>query len=81
MTPCPLPCKFDCEYEKGESVPNVCPYGYGAPHYIQDEGQFTRVGDAKVICELPSGTSVKALNGALVACHPDHAPIFIGGKP
>lgn len=31
-----------------------------------------------VICELPLGTTVKALNGRLVACHPDHAPIFIG---
>lgn len=31
-----------------------------------------------LVCELPPGTSVKALDGCLVACHPNHNPIFIG---
>ena len=34
----------------------------------------------RVICELPPGTSVKALDGVLIACHPDHAPIMIGAE-
>jgi len=35
-----------------------------------------------IICELPPGTSVMALDGQLVACHPNHAPIYIGqGNP
>ena len=37
--------------------------------------------DCRVICELPPGTTVKALDGVLVACHPNHAPIYIGGIP
>ena len=37
-----------------------------------------KVGDCRLICELPPGTTVKALNGCLVACHPNHAPIYIG---
>lgn len=32
----------------------------------------------KIVCELPPGSSVMALDGRLVACHPNHNPIFIG---
>ena len=34
--------------------------------------------DCQMICGLPPGSSVMALDGCLVACHPDHNPIFIG---
>ncbi len=34
--------------------------------------------EMKLVCELPPGTTIKAWNGALIACHPDHMPIYIG---
>ncbi len=70
MTPCPLTCKFGCEYDEKELDQRA----EGCPYQSQMRG-------FKVVCELPVGTRVKALNGVLVACHPNHAPIYIGGTP
>ena len=55
--------------------------GVGGGYDDSNKEDVKHIGDCRVICELPPGTTVMALNGCLVACHPNHAPIYIGRKP
>ena len=61
MTPCSLPCKFDCEYDEKEQAPEDCLYQVIALGYPPQCGKGMRIADIPQV----QGPINEALDGQI----------------